>query len=768
MTSLPLLWRWSLGMLLGVQLIFYLDVWLPLTLLLLLPLLSLRLLMGGAAGCSGLLFGVSLVFWHLVLLHATLPSAADQAQPVELTGRILAVESGTRPRVRFKLEACWRSADQQPCDLGRPLSSQLLLTWMDQQMPQPGERWQLRVHVRPITSLHNLGRHHRLEWHYAQRRLARAWVESTSVKQRLAPAQGWIAWRDQRLIAASAATEPSRGQRFYLALALGEQSALTAEDWQLLQATGTVHLWVVSGLHLGLLAGFALLGVRWRWWSRGVGVMLAAALVIFYAALSGWGVAAQRASLMLLMGLLVLSGWRRLSPWTPYFIALSLLLVINPWWVFLRGFWLSFAAVAILILALRGLAQRPLIWQWWRVQWVMLLAFTPVLIWQGGYWSVWALGVNWILVPLIGMFVLPATLISLIEIWLLGSGWIAQWVVLGLDAIATALEQVSQWPRLTLERPGWLWLGLLALLPPGFFGRHWALLGLLLACWPAPATLPDAGWRVWVLDVGQGTAVLVESEGEYLLYDTGPGWQPDWAPLLPALEGLDGRVTLGWTPWILDWVVLSHDDLDHRGGFAALLRHHQLRHLVTPAEQAPLAALTAQPSVPSYHACFAGQRWQLGAVDILALWPPQPVSGRVDNAHSCVMLLRGAGHSLLLTGDAGWPEEAFFAQALPDLLDARLSLLITGHHGSRHSTSAALIRATQPQWAVHTSGWQNHYGHPDPQVQQRLWHAGVQQLDTGLAGAVVFHFDQDHLQVEQKGTPALYWWLRKPPRFRTD
>lgn len=763
MTNLPRLWRWSLGMLLGVQLTFYLDTWLPALLLLVMLLLSLRLLMANAAACSGLLLGPCIVSLHLILLQASLPSSFDLAQPVQLEGQVVAVTQGARPRVRLKLTQCWRPADQQPCDLGSPLRSDIRLTWVDQQtLPHTGERWQLTLHLRPISSLHTWGQGRSLEWHYAQRVVARGFVDESTVKQRLAPAQGWLAWRDQRLIAASATTEPSRGQRFYLALALGEQAALTPEDWQLLQATGTVHLWVVSGLHLGLLAGFALLGVRWRWWSRGVGVALAAGLVIFYAALSGWGVAAQRASLMLVMGLLIFSGWRRLSPWTPYFIALSLLLVINPWWVFLRGFWLSFAAVAILILALRGLPQLPLVWQWWRVQWVLLLVFTPVLIWQGGYWSVWALGVNWVLVPLMGLLLLPMALLSLIEIWMFGSGWSAQWVVICLDSIALALEQVSQWPRLTLERPSWLWLGLLALLPPGFFGRHWALLGLMLACWPAPVTMPDPGWRVWVLDVGQGTAILVESQGEWLLYDTGPGWQETWAPLLPALEGVRGGVTLGWTPWVLDWVVLSHDDQDHRGGFAALLRHHQLRHLVTPAEQAPLAALTAQPSVPSYHACFAGQRWQLGAVDILALWPPQPVSGRVDNAHSCVMLLRGAGHSLLLTGDAGWPEEAFFVQALPDLLDARLSLLITGHHGSRHSTSAALIRAAQPQWAVHTSGWHNSYGHPDPQVQQRLWQANVRQLDTGLAGATLFQLDERGVQMEQKGTPRLYWWLRAP------
>lgn len=181
----------------------------------------------------------------------------------------------------------------------------------------------------------------------------------------------------------------------------------------------------------------------------------------------------------------------------------------------------------------------------------------------------------------------------------------------------------------------------------------------------------------------------------------------------------------------------------------------------------------ARPKTPkpqtqaSGRLCYVGRNWQLGALDVLALWPPRPVDRRVEDGDSCVLLIRGQVHSLLLVGDAGTGEEGFFSQALPSLLKHnKLTLLQTGHHGSQTSTGASLLKAAQPSWALHTSGWKNSYGHPHPSVVRRLKQHQVRQLDTGHHGALHIHLapDQEPQIKTWRGEHQPLWgWLSHKP-----
>ncbi|WP_114416391.1 DNA internalization-related competence protein ComEC/Rec2 [Marinospirillum perlucidum] len=750
--KLPGNWLVALGFLLGIQSCLLLSSWPPEELLLVAPVVLLQLARRKHWLTLGILAGF---LWILIFLAWQLeqaPSRLDAKGQSLITGQILEARSSpvSLDYVILQVETCQRQSGQT-CTLAK--DSRIRLNWYaPSALPARGEVWQLEAAIRPLRSLQNFNTRDFSGYQLAQGWVARGYVGRRADNQRLEKAGGVEAVRTKIMEQLQAAEPNPTGAGFFLALALGERQALTASDWDLLEATGTVHLWVVSGLHLGMLAGLILWLARRFNWPWVPSLLLALTLAWSYAFLAGWGVAAQRSAIMLALGALLLSGWRQLSPWTLFSLALLAVLIINPLLVLTRGFWLSFGAVALLLMALKGLPPaggwRNLV----RVQLVIALGLTPLLIWQGAEFSIWAPLVNLIAVPLVGLLLLPASLISLALVFMAGQTYpavvtseIFAWVHLGL-------AEVASWPGLQIYSPAYLWLGLLFLLPPGFPGRLLAPWGLVLAFIPLEydSQASSSAWTVTLLDVGQGTSVLVENTDEKLLYDTGRGYPSGWAPAVMALEGLlQPREPL-------EYLVVSHDDGDHAGGWPHLLKEFPVETTWLP-----------HPPDLQQVACQAGQQAHLGDLDLLVLWPPQVVEGRADNSASCVLLIRGAQHSLLLTGDASSEQEAFFAQALPELLDGkRLSLLVSGHHGSRTSTSQTLLEATQPRQIVHTAGWQNAYGHPAPEVVDRGWQLGARQYTTGEEGALAFEFHpQTGIQVttrKNQHQPLWYWLGYKP------
>lgn len=733
------------GLLVGSLSALKLSDWPPAELLVLIILASLSLLKRRHYFIAASLFGYA---WLFIFLAWQLQAAPTSTHPSSYNSLITGKITQTYPKAiqLGKTRLNWYAKTPE----GK-----------DQALPQQGEVWQLEARIRPLRSLQNYGQVDSTGSKLAAGQLAGGYIPREAQVTRLKKANPLNQWRNQLINSVEKHPQKiQRGWRFLVALGLGAKQQLTQEDWQLLQQTGTLHLWVVSGLHLGLLAGLVLWLAAKYHWPQMVSLPLAALVALGYAQLAGWGLAAERSALMLLLGLLMLSGWRKLGVWLAYSLALLILLIANPLIVLSKGFWLSFAAVAILIAGFYGrtTSSKGLL-TLIKVQLVLLLAFTPFLVWQGGWFTLLSLPINLVLVPLVGLFLLPATLVGLVFSSL--NFYLPLELLASLfNFVAKGLEQASQFKQLSsanMYQPAYLWLGLLALLPAGIHLRHWAWLGLFLAFLPQQSNSTKEGWQVRVLDVGQGTAVLVESQlagkTERLLYDTGRSYNSGWAAVIPALEPW---LTPSQVPKGIDQLVISHDDQDHAGGLHAIKEHWQVQ----------------QEYSAQQHNCYAGQNWQLGQLQVYALWPPQPPLNnshktRADNQDSCVLLIKeekqGKITSVLLTGDAGVNEEAFFSQALPQLLTNQqgqqqpLTLLITGHHGSQTSTGLPLLQATTPQYAVHTNGWRNSYGHPHSSVVQRLREFNAHQLSTAAHGAVHFEIKRGEVKMKYKNQKPPLW-----------
>ena len=237
--------------------------------------------------------------------------------------------------------------------------------------------------------------------------------------ERLKEAQ-W-AWRDgirQRLQAVDA-----QGRTGALtALVLGDGAGLSREDWQVLQDTGTVHLLVISGQHIGLLAGLVYLLIaglaryglwpkRLPWLPWACGLAFAAALG--YGLLAGFEVPVRRACVMIGLVLLWRLRFRHLGAWWPLLLALDGVLLLDPLASLQPGFWLSFAAVAVLIFTFGG---RLGPWRWWqtwtRAQWLIAIGLCPLLLVLGLPISLSGPVANLLAVPWISLVVLPPALLG--------------------------------------------------------------------------------------------------------------------------------------------------------------------------------------------------------------------------------------------------------------------------------------------------------------------------------------------------------------------
>ena len=562
------------------------------------------------------------------------------------------------------------------------------------------------------------------------------------------------AWRDgirQRLQAVDA-----QGRTGALtALVLGDGAGLSREDWQVLQDTGTVHLLVISGQHIGLLAGLVYLLIaglaryglwpgRLPWLPWACGLAFAAALG--YGLLAGFDVPVRRACVMIGLVLLWRLRFRHLGAWWPLLLALNAVLLLDPLASLQQGFWLSFAAVAVLIFIFGG---RLGPWRWWqswtRAQWLIAIGLGPILLVLGLPISLSGPLVNLLAVPWISLVVLPPALLGtlLLPIPFVGEGLL--WVAGGLiDLLFRGLALMAG------RFPAWmpaavpLWIGglgalgaLLLLMPRGVPLRPlgWPL--LLLLVFPPRQLLPEGTAEIWQLDVGQGLAILVRTRHHTLLYDAGPRFGDNdlgERVVLPTLRklGVSG----------LDLMLISHAHADHAGGAQAVAKGLPVRRVLSGE---PLEL----PTELQAEACESGRQWTWDGVQF-TLW--QWAAARESNPKSCVLQIEANGERLLLTGDIDTAAERA-------LLDSPLAVttdwLQSPHHGSRSSSSPALLAALQPAAALISRGQGNAFGHPHPTVIARYKQRGMAIHDSAEQGAI-------RLQLGQF-KPA--WTMRQERRF---
>jgi competence protein ComEC len=483
----------------------------------------------------------------------------------------------------------------------------------------------------------------------------------------------------------------------------------------------------------------------WLPWACG----LAFAAALGYGLLAGFEVPVRRACLMIGLVLLWRLRFRHLGAWWPLLLALDGVLLLDPLSSLQPGFWLSFAAVAVLIFTF---GERLGPWRWWqtwtRAQWLIAIGLCPLLLVLGLPISLSGPLANLLAVPWVSLVVLPPALLGtmLLPVPYVGEGllWLAGGLIdLLFKGLALIAGQLPAWVPVAV--PLWVWaLGTLGafllLLPLGVPLRPLGWPMLLLLVFPPRHTLPEGMAEVWQLDVGQGLAILVRTRHHTLLYDAGPRFGDidlGERVVLPSLRklGVNG----------LDLMLISHADADHAGGARAIANGISVKQILSGDHQALPDELHAE-------GCESGQQWAWDGVKFqLWQWP----SAIDSNQKSCVLQIEANGERLLLTGDIDSAAERA-------LLDGPLAVptdwLQAPHHGSRSSSSMALLSVLQPKAVLISRGNGNSFGHPHPTVVARYQKRGVAIYDSAEQGAI-------RLQLGRFKPP---WTMLQERRFWRD
>jgi len=633
-----------------------------------------------------------------------------------------------------------------------------------------GERWQLLVRLKAVHgSVNPHGFDYEL-WQWTQGVQSSGYVRNgvhDPVPQRLGQsASHSLLWaRDQMRERIFARVQEPALAGLIAALVLGDQRAITQDDWAVFRATGVAHLMSISGLHITLFAWLAAGAVGWLW-RRSMrlclccsapsaalvgGVLLAGAYALF----SGWGVPAERTVLMLLcVSVLRLAGLR--WPWPQVWLLCAwVVLAWDPWALLQPGFWLSFVAVGVLFamdheaVSASSKSATGRIRLFLREQWVMTVALAPLSLLLFGQMSLVGLVANALAIPAVTLAITPLAL--------LGCLWSDLWHLAGslVLLLMDFLQVLQRWPWAVWQvarAPAWavgpaLLAGLLlALRLPR--PLHLAALPMLLPVlfWQ-PQRMAQGEFEVLAADVGQGSAVLVRTAQHALLFDAGPRWGQDsdagQRVLVPLLSALGVR---------LDVLLLSHRDADHAGGAAAVLAAQPTALLMSSFDW-------AGPHAGPRQACQAGQRWHWDGVEFVVLHPlPGDQATRThSNASSCVLRIGNAQHHVLLTGDITLAQEAELVRrsATPGAL--RADLLVLPHHGSKSSSGEVLLDAVQPRLALAQAGYRNRFGHPDSTVLVRLQERQIPLIDTPHCGAFLWQSWQAQTHRCQRDLDARYW-----------
>jgi competence protein ComEC len=730
---------------------------------------------GRLADAGEFLLGLGVGALALALrLHAPVPGALPLAAPLELVA----------PRAFRLLEA--------PRRLGHACSARAWLYGArpgraQLQLPRdacdllPGQRAVAPLELQRTRTARNPGAGSPETWGRRRGVRARARVRSERAALLAAPPRGLRVQRErlrrhaaQQLDAADAG--PTASGALLRALVLGDRAGLEPATRDAFARAGTAHLLAVSGLHVGWVFGLLRLGLgaflrripalgllrRARGLATGAAWVGAAS----YAFLCGPGVPALRASAMAAAGALALMGGRRASAWNGLALAGMVVLASSPAALFDVGAWLSFAAVAGLLVwrvpprPLAGLVHATL---------AASLATAPIVALTGiGPWPSGSVAANLLAVPVFGLLVLPAGLLALCAILVCAplaapACALARCCAgLGLALVerlgSPDLLALSRWPFALAAAAGLTGFALRALARTRRRGPlALALAGaalsvaLLLVAPRNRAVTPE----VIFLDVGHGDAVLLRSAEQAWLVDAGgrlAGYDAGRRVVRPALRALGVRR--------LALLVITHADADHIGGAAAILRGVRVDEVwltaaaLRASSSRELRAAAAQRGV-RLRVVAAGTTWRHPSGRLELLWPPSGLRSSSRNSGSIVVRAQLGARCVLLPGDVSANVERQLAASV-----GACDVLALAHHGSRSSSHPRWLDALRPGLAIASAGGRAANSLPHERVRSRLAQRGIPLYVTREHGALRVGLGRPWLEVAS-WQPARGWVQRR-------
>jgi len=519
------------------------------------------------------------------------------------------------------------------------------------------------------------------------------------------------------------------------ALTIGLTNHIDKKSWDLFRRTGTTHLIDISGEHIALIAGISYWLIKFIWKNiknlclrypapkiASIGAIVIATI---YALVAGFAVPTQRSLITccLIFSRAFLS--QILSHWQAWRYALLAVLIFEPHSVFMLGFYFSFIAVAILILINQRVKAKGIIKMLY-MQLACLFGIMPLSLYWFSYASINGLAANLIAIPMVSFIIVPlALIITFLSPWVIipGSVYVLKWLILSLLSCLRFIDSFTllniNYTFISAFSP----LGLLAALTIFTFlplGRLLpsTLILLIASIFPKYEKIIYGDAKINILDVGQGLAILVRTAKHTLIYDTGmkfyQGSDMGNLAIIPFLKTLNIKN--------IDMMVISHPDLDHRGGLESIESNYPINELVVD-----------DPNF--YHrgkSCHNHQEWIWDEVYFKFFTITKKLPGKNNN--SCILQVSNKKNKILFSGDIEKIAEKYLVANYKEELKS--TILVIPHHGSKTSSSSTFINYVAPKMAIASYGFDNRYNFPHKEALQTYIQLDIPILNTLTSGMI--------------------------------
>lgn len=641
------------------------------------------------------------------------------------------------------------------------------LNWYKDLTIIPGQHWRLQVSLKRPYGMANPGGFNYQSW-LIQQGIGGVGRVVAHPKNQLLGVNNWSIdrwrWHVAQLLDRHVADLSNR--HLIKALLIGDKRGISRQQWDLFATTGTTHLMVISGLHIGLVSALVFTLTRLlvlllmpaqaaERWAAGLALGFAA----MYALAAGFTLPTQRALIMIFVVMISLFCRRYIAASQAVVVALLLCLIFDPLAPASLSFWLSFGAVICLFYGAVGrYPAANAVTKLGSAQCLVFIGLLPVLGILLGQISFWSPLANILLVPVFSLIVVPVNFIAALLfsldyslafiLWQAVNALLA-WALQYLELIAnTAVDNTvyigfRPWPVKILAMLGVA----LLLLPKGIPVKNWAVLMLLPLIFYQPPKLANGDLRLTILDVGQGLAIVIDTRNYTLVYDVGPKYSEQFntasAVVIPYLRyhGLQA----------IDTLVLSHGDNDHIGGWQGFVKQIETKQLFygeKPTE-----------TVIDGRFCSQQQPWQRDQVRFEFLQSTKAQTAVKSNNRSCVLKITAGDISFLLPGDIDASMEMDLVQQYDTQLAA--NILISPHHGSHSSSSWPFLKTVNPELVVISSGYRNQFGHPHSTIVDRYHALGIDTYITSKTGALTLTIrNNQRLEPELFRQKHRRYWLQ--------
>lgn len=681
------------------------------------------------------LLAIGYALWHQHHVMPDLSLNPARSHLVEAVGQVASIPKQSRFKTSFQFQV-----DKLNAHENKPL---LLVSWYNsKETVHYGQKLRLLLRIKRARNLYNPASFNYERWLQGRHIQWTGYVKRLISKEQGENKSSLMGLREELATEIEKTIPNAQVAAIVQALALGMGERVDDRVWELFRKTGTSHLLVISGTHIALVAGLGFGICSWFWLqlpglrlkisSLKIGLVGGFWLAFLYAAISGFAPPAQRALIAYVFFMLQGLGKRYYSSWQICAYALMAVVLYEPHAVLYPGVYLSFVAVASIILVTQRWPRKG-IFKFLYIQLACLIGLLPFCLYWFQYAAVNGLLANILAIPLLGFCIIPMILVFLIAMNTMLLSLVLPVLTGSILLFLYFLQQIASFSMLNLSVSSLSVYGLLALLsalvllccfPYRVYGWP-ALMLVSSAFFPPIEKITHGEALIHVLDVGQGLSVFIRTKYHTLIYDTGDkffeGSDMGKLVLLPLLKQKGIHA--------IDRLVISHPDKDHSGGLKSLEQEMQIKELIVNDRTYYQRGLN----------CHHLPAWQWDGVDFRFF--PIHKEFKAQNNHSCVLQISTPYQKMLLSGDIEAAAEAYLVDTYAN--DLASEVLLVPHHGSKTSSSLIFLNKVSPKIAIASQGFNNRFHFPHAQTIERYKALGVQFVTTEQCGMVSFHMGRD-------------------------